>query len=408
MKGENVCDSMWNKIYRPHSIIVTCLIFVFIGFLELIRLKTHFLDPFNHGIQEYEITDIVYTQLSKPNTLLDTTIRLVHVGNADRADLAFMIDRIAAAGAKVIGLDVMLDGRKDPAADEQLRRSIAQAGNVILATELYDLDVEELKFNALESADSLFAAHASLGYVNFPSNYTKTIRYFSPEEKVGDSTALAFSMAVLAQYDPQSMQRCLARNNKIEKIHYIGDLNSFAHYPKELVMDTSITTEYLSEVLKDKIVLMGYIAEKEDENPLKDRFYTPLNKNYAGKSIPDMYGVVIHANIINMALEGRYIRELPEWLIWLLAVLFCYANVFFIHGIYASFHPAFHGITRSLQLIECMLLFFLLGILFYYFRLQVDFGVGILALLLAYDMIMIYESLILKKVPFLQRIKDNF
>lgn len=399
---------MWNKIYRPHSIIVTCLIFVFIGFLELIRLKTHFLDPFNNGIQEYEITDIVYTQLSKPQAQVDSTIRLVHVGNADRADLAFMIDRIAEAGAKVIGVDVMLDGRKAAADDEQLRASIAKAGNVVLAAELYDLNTEELRFNSLESADSLFATHAALGFVNFPSNYTKTIRYFSPEEKVGDSTALAFSMAVLQQYDPQAMKECLARDKDIEKIHYIGDLNSFAHYPKELVMDTTISTETLSEVLKDKIVLMGYIAEKDTENPLKDRFYTPLNKNYAGKSIPDMYGVVIHANIINMALERRYIRELPEWLVWMLAVLFCYANVFFIHGIYASFHPAFHGITRSLQLIECMLLFFLLGILFYYFRLQIDFGIGILALLLAYDIIMIYESLIMKKVPYLQRIKDNF
>ena len=121
-----------------------------------------------------------------------------------------------------------------------------------------------------------------------------------------------------------------------------------------------------------------------------------------------MYGVVIHANIISMVLEGRYIRELPEWLIWVIALIFCYVNVYYIHEIYEKFHPAFHGITRSLQLIECMVLFFLLGILFYYFRLQIDFGVGILALLLAYDIIMIYESLLLKKIPILQKIKDKF
>ncbi len=399
---------MWNKVYRPHSIIVTCLIFVFIGFLELIRLKTHFLDPFNHGIQEYEITDIVYTQLSKPKINPDSIIRLVHIGNANREELALMIDRVSEAGAKVIGVDVMLDGRKDPGQDEKLRASIEKAGNVVLASELQKFEEEEKKFESLVSTDSLFAAHADLGFINFPSNYTKTIRYFSPQEPVGDSTALAFAMTVLQQYDPQAVQACLARKKAVEKIHYKGDLLSFAHYPPELVLDTTIEIAQLREVLNNKIVLLGYIAEKESENPLKDRFYTPLNRNYAGKSIPDMYGVVIHANIISMVLEKRYIRELPEWLTWLIALIFCYVNVYYIHEIYEKFHPAFHGITRSLQLIECMVLFFLLGILFYYFRLQVDFGVGILALLLAYDIIMIYESLLLKKIPLLQKIKDEF
>ncbi len=399
---------MWNKVYRPHSIIVTCLIFVFIGFLELIRLKTHFLDPFNHGIQEYEITDIVYTQLSKPKIELDSLIRIVHIGNANREQLAVMIDRISSAGARVIGLDVMLDGRKDSIQDEKLRASIERAGNVVLASELQKFEAEEKKFESLISTDSLFAAHASLGFINFPSNHTKTIRYFSPQESVGDSSALAFSMAILQQYNPEVVQQCLKRNKEVEKIHFKGDLMSFSHYPTELVLDTTIEVAQLREVLNNKIVLLGYIAEKDTENPLKDRFYSPLNKNYAGKSIPDMYGVVIHANIISMVLEGRYIRELPEWLIWGIALIFCYINVYYIHEIYEKFHPAFHGITRSLQLIECMVLFFLLGILFYYFRLQIDFGVGILALLLAYDIIMIYESLLLKKIPILQKIKDKF
>ncbi|MBX2877879.1 MAG: CHASE2 domain-containing protein [Saprospiraceae bacterium] len=366
------------------------------------------MDPFNHGIQEYEITDIVYTQLSKPKAEYDSNVRIVHIGNTNREQLALMIDRIAAAGAKVIGVDVMLDGRIDSVNDERLRASIEKAGNVVLASELHKFEREEKKFDSLISTDSLFAAHASLGFINFPSNHTKTIRYFSPQEAVGDSSVLAFSMAVLHQFAPEAVEKCLRRQKDVEKIHYKGDLQSYVHYPTELVTDTTIAIQDLREVLEDKIVLMGYIAEKDTENPLKDRFYTPLNKNYAGKSIPDMYGVIIHANIISMVLEGRYIRELPEWLIWLIAVIFCYVNVFFIHEIYEKFHPAFHGITRSLQLIECMVLFFLLGILFYYFRLQIDFGIGILALLLAYDIIMIYESLLLKKIPFLQKIKDKF
>jgi len=396
---------MWKKIYRPHSIIVTILIFAFIGFLELIRLNTHFLDPFNHGIQEYEITDIVYTQLGQENTTVDTNIRLVHIGDVDRAELAKVIDRLSEAGAKVIGVDVMLDGQKSEDSDTLLQQSIIRANNVVLASELYDLQEKEKRFIGLTSADSMFASHATLGYVNFPANHTKTIRFFSPWERIQGDTAYAFSMAVLEKYSPKAFDEVLKRKKELEKIHYRGNRYSFISTPKEIVLDTTVD---LSGIFDQKIVLVGYVAEKESENPLRDRFYTPLNQDYAGKSIPDMFGVVIHANIISMSMENRFIREIPSWVTWVITILFCYANVFFIHGIYAKFHPAFHGITRSLQLIECMVIFFIIGFLFYYFRVQIDFGAGILSLLLAYDIIMIYESLFLKKLPFLQRIKDNF
>ncbi|MEZ5039812.1 MAG: CHASE2 domain-containing protein [Saprospiraceae bacterium] len=396
---------MWKKIFRPHSIIVTCIIFAFIGFLEVIRLNTHFLDPFNYGIKEYEITDIVYTQLSRPTTILEDKVVLVNIGKPDRGELAQLIDRLAGAGAKVIGVDVLLEGKKEAAMDLQLSESIKKAGNVVLASELYKLVEEEKQFERLNTADSLFAAYAQTGYINFPSNHTKTIRYFSPKESIKGGTALAFSMAILQHYDPTIAQACLDRNKELMPIHYLGNRDNFIRFEKEVVLDTTVD---LSGVINDKIILIGYVPENEWDNPLLDRFYTPLNKEYARRSVPDMFGVVIHANIISMVLNKRYIRETPKWLVIILSVLFCYANVFFIHGIYASFHPAFHGITRSLQLVECMVLFFLIGVLFYYFRISFDFGTGILALLLAYDIIMIYESFFLKKLAFLQKIKDNF
>ena len=38
------------KLIRPHSIIVTILIFSFICILDYIRLNLHFLDSFNFGV----------------------------------------------------------------------------------------------------------------------------------------------------------------------------------------------------------------------------------------------------------------------------------------------------------------------------------------------------------------------
>jgi len=120
-----------------------------------------------------------------------------------------------------------------------------------------------------------------------------------------------------------------------------------------------------------------------------------------------MYGLAIHANVLTMVLNGHYIRELPNWLNWLVLVVFCYLNVLLIHWVYDDFNEVFHGITRGLQILEFILLFFLISLLFYKFRLKLDFGLGILALLLAYDIIMIYESLVRRRIPLIDRIPEE-
>jgi hypothetical protein len=107
-----------------------------------------------------------------------------------------------------------------------------------------------------------------------------------------------------------------------------------------------------------------------------------------------------------MILNDRYINETPRWLSFLLSILLCYFNVILIHWVYVKFHEAFHGITRALQLVEFLILFFLVAYLFYAYRLSIDFSLGILSVLLAYDVIMIYESLIKKNIPILQKLPE--
>ena len=101
-----------------------------------------------------------------------------------------------------------------------------------------------------------------------------------------------------------------------------------------------------------------------------------------------------------MILNGNYIYDFPKWLVFLLEVLFTYMNVVMIHWIYKHFHVAFHPITRTIQFVEFIMLFFLTAILFHYYLFRLDLGSGILGLALAYDFIMIYESLL--KIPLMR------
>ncbi len=391
---------MFKRLIQPHSLIVTLLIFLFIWFLDFIRLNMHYLDPFNNSLKDYEITDIVYANLSRRPQSVEEQVVLVNCGQPDRSRIAALVDKLTAAGARVIGLDLLFTELHGAQEDTLLQQSLKKAGNVVLACELHEYNRDFDHFESRVGVNPFFAEHAALGYVNFPANATKTIRLFSPQEMVQTDTQPAFATAIVQQYAPEAVQRLLARKNKVERIFYRGDKSDFIRYEQAQVLD-SLTLPELTMAIAGKIVLVGYVAEDVWANPLTDRHYTPLNKNYQGKSIPDMYGVVIHANVISMILQSKYIREAPAWLDRLLSVLFCYFNVLLIHWIYKKFHAAFHGITRALQIVEFILLFLVIALLFYFFRLRLEFSLGILALLLAYDIIMIYESLIKKRAPWL-------
>ena len=211
---------------------------------------------------------------------------------------------------------------------------------------------------------------------------------------------MAFSVKIVELGEAVSLKKLWQRNKNVERIHFLGDINSFVKFEAALLLDTTLD---LSAAFKDKIVLIGYLGNDEWSKPMKDRFFTPLNEQYSGRSLPDMFGLVIHANIISMLINDNYIYEVPVWLASILEIFFCYANVLFIFWIYKRFPELFHGIARGIQILEFVLAFLLISILFYYFKIRIDFDRGILALLLIYDFVMIYESFLKKKIKVLQR-----
>ncbi|MEM6378131.1 MAG: CHASE2 domain-containing protein, partial [Bacteroidota bacterium] len=357
--------------------------------------------------KDYEITDIVYSYLDEQPKYKEDQIYIINSGQPDRLKIAQLIKKLDTAGAKVVGLDFFFEDLRGNHADTLLRESFQGNTSVVLACELLDIEQADERFEGIIGVAPFFAEPATLGYVNYPANETRTIRLFSPREKVGDTYQSAFTTAILQAYDPNIYAELLNRNREIEHIFFMGNKDDFARNDIDRVLDSTSVAE-LQEIMEGKIVLVGYAPEDIWANPLIDRHYTPLNKNYGSKAIPDMYGIVIHANVLSMVLNRNYVERAPKWLSYMLAVFFCYFNVLLIHWIYFKFHEAFHGITRALQVIEFIVLFFVIALLFYYFRIKIDFGIGILALLLAYDVIMIYESLIKGKIPYLANLPNYF
>lgn len=380
---------MWKKLFQPYAVIITVYVFVLIWLLSMIKLNFHFLNPFSNGIKDYEITDIVYSRMRNEDVKIDERIVIVNTGHPDRTKFAQMLQRIAAAQPKVIGVDVLFANRKQPREDSLLQVCFKKNDNLVLATLLENYREDIGQFQAISGIDSFFSQYARTGYINFPSTTTRTIRYFSPMEKTGEGPAFGFATEIARLYDPAAVEKLLNRKKDLETIHYTSTASSFLQFEPETILDTSID---LSAQLRNKIVLLGYSDTDEGDCPLLDKFYTPLNPYYSGRADPDMYGIVIHANIIQMILNGKFVNKVPAWLSFFLAVLCCYFNVLLVDWVEDRYPRLYHPFTRVVQVIEMILLFFIISWLFYTFRLKWDFTYGILGLALYFDVLLSYEA----------------
>lgn len=397
---------MLRKLLYPHSLIVTGLVFVLIWFLDIIRINAHFLNPFKEAAQNYEITDLVYSKLWDAKVNLDNRIVLVNTGRPNRDQLRQVVDRVREAGAKVAAIDILLSERMDPPIDSSLRQSFQRMGKVVLGVELDSLVKGTAIYKPPVHCDTFFSKVAHTGFLNFIANdSTSTIRLFSPREKTSTGTCLSFAAQTVNLYDPQAVDRLFKRNEEVVEIYYAGNQDQFVQFEVADILDT---TKDLRQALRDKIVLIGFLGTPVWGNSMLDLHYTPLNARYSGYHMPDMYGMVIHANIIQMILDHTYVRKVPFWVSLLLTVAFSYFNIHLYYRLFRRVSLSYRYLIRFLQLGEIIILFFLVAALFHFFRLKMNVGVGITALVLTFDAVKIYDKILRKNIGFLKRIPYEF
>ncbi len=389
---------MLRRLIFPHSLIVTCLMFVLIWVLDIIRINFHFLNPFNEAIRDYEITDIVYSRLRSKKINFDERIVLVNTGRPDRDTLRMMVDRIVDAGAKVIAVDVKLTKRMNPQTDSLLRQSLMRMENVVLAIELEGYNMEKDELERKTGCDTFFCDYVYTGFINFVVADTSTVRYFSPRETTGNEEVLSFAAQIAQLYNPNAAERLFKRKKPLEEIYYTGDEDQFFQFEPYQILDTTLD---LRKRLKDKIVIIGFLGSYAWD---EDRHYTPLNHHYTSHNSPDMYGMVIHANIIRMILDNTYVRELYFWVNLLLTFVFCYFNIHLFYKIFRRVSIPYQFITRFLQLGEIIILFFIVALLFHFYRVKMEVAYWITALLLTFDAVKFYDNGMRKRFVILSRI----
>ena len=151
---------------------------------------------------------------------------------------------------------------------------------------------------------------------------------------------------------------------------------------------------FVPEVFKDKIVILGYMGSDLSDTSWDDKLYTPLNMEYAGRTNPDMYGVVVHANILSMILNGNFIDSMSERTGLLVGVLLCLLNVVCFSLIYKLLPRWYDGLTKSIQLIEALLLLLIVVLVFHFFSYKLNLTLGIIAVLFAGDSLEVYYGVL--------------
>ena len=201
--------------------------------------------------------------------------------------------------------------------------------------------------------------------------------------------------------DAMKTQKFLDRNNLSEVINYRGNVvdtwgsTNYHQMFYTLDVDDVLTENFVPEMIKDKIVIFGFLGEKLGSDPSwADKFYTPLNKKLAGKANPDMFGAVVHANIISMILNEDYVDQMKDWQEVLMAIIICLLNVALFSLINTKLPLWYDGITKLLQFFQLLLYTVIMVLVFDWFTFKFNVTLTLVVVALVGDVFEIYMSVI--------------
>lgn len=367
--------------FKKDILLATLSVFLVMGLLVIIPLNLHVLDPLKLALTDVSYNDLSFSALKSHRTNpVDDRLVIVNIGHADRGEIAAVINKLNQTPAKTIGLDALFLTPIDPAGDSALEAAIRKTNNIVLSCKL------EFDNDTLINYNYFTACSKYNGYVNFVGEKSGVIRYFSPFEEWKDSVNYSFTASVVKLADEPAFETLRKRSNDLEFINYRRQADQYFTVDyHDLLMD-----KVSPAVFSNKIVLIGFV----DANPynIEDKHFTPLNEKFVGKSTPDMNGVVIHANIISMILENKYINRSPAWFNWLLAVFLTWVFMAFLIKNYIKHYLFFHLALKIIQLLITVI-FIYLGILFFKnLQVYISLSATLVSIILSVDVLYFYEA----------------
>lgn len=238
----------------------------------------------------------------------DETLReLGPFGTWPRSVYADIIEKLGDNPA-VIGMDIMFFGTMESEGDEALKAACTESGRVVSGsyinyTTSYCLDENGKPYiDYLHIADieePIIEDFVETGFVNAVPDNDGIVRSVILSVSYNDRLYSSFASSVYSLYckNMNIPENTPALDDKGRMwINYAGRPADYEHIPLSAVLNGSVDPK----VFKDCIVLVGAYA-----NGLLDQFSVPNSES-------QMYGVEIHANIVQGLLDGKSSVPVPR------------------------------------------------------------------------------------------------
>lgn len=362
-------------------------------------------DPIGEAFGDMEFTDIYFSQLLD-DPVGDENVVLVNIGLESRAGIAMMIDSISQHNPAVIGVDSFFDfPKEDTLGDMMLMDALSRVENLVMVSKiLYNPETDEL--DSVHTSWPWFTFNADPAFANLITDAEvqedlKMCRTFNPTlTTADDSVHQAFAVKLASYSDPDKAKSFVDRGNEEEVINYRGNVldygaTKFGNKYFALDVGDVFGANYYPEIITGKVVIFCFLGEYlGDRENFEDKFFTPLNETYIGRAFPDMYGGVIHANIVSMILNEDYIFYLKEWQKYTIMILGLFLNIMMFSWVYKRLPKWYDGITKLIQLIEFVGIVYIMVYTMDLYSMKLDLTLLLFAIALSGDGLEVFHGVV--------------
>ena len=218
------------------------------------------------------------------------------------ADLIRILNGNEASKPSVIAFDIIFSGYVDTEGDMAFAKEAADSGNVVTASQFIyseksEIGEDNLRYYPIEAVvypyKELYEATAQ-GYTHVAQDSDGVVRRVSIQDTYDGTEQFSFSHAIYALYcEQQGIASNEIKTDRYGKtlINYSGKPNDYEYISMIDVLNGKID----SRTFQDSIVLVGAYAPG-----MQDNFNVPNGNSR------QMFGVEIHANILQAFMQNRF------------------------------------------------------------------------------------------------------
>lgn len=222
----------------------------------------------------------------------------------------------------VIGFDVLFSSEYDNEADSSFAAVCEGQGNVVcafsyvfekeaVADEHGNLTVSNLAVQEIVNPYPELYAATRHGFVNALQDTSdgavrSTMLYFPLYSTSDSDREYSFDCEIYRMYCESMGQQAALPEKSVVTFRYSGGVGDYENISFSDVINGNVP----AEAFDDNIVLVGAYAAG-----MMDAYYVPVDRS------SQMYGVEIHANVIQALMENKYITFVPAWLSALVAAV---------------------------------------------------------------------------------------